>query len=411
MAVVNEVSTVSHIPQFVPFGLLYYTQDTGDLYIGTGFSTGSDYVGGNPGPNVNVELVSSPGGLPGGFNGDIQYNNNGNLGGSAATITAAGTINIPTGQNFEINGVPIGGGSAAWSALTGDLTETQVIPWDGGTVGTPDTGISRLGPAFLAIGNGLAGDFTGTLRLKVLSIETAGVGVETLSLDAVTGLMQTSGGLEVGGALSSSGAFQSVGLASVGTTAIAAGATGGQLILQPSGGNASSVGWEENGVALRGALGFAAASSTLIYQSGVKTLTGTTVFGIGSTGNLLIGGTDTGVSRLAAASLAIGNGTAGNTSGNLSLNRVNVAGADYAGTVTITAAATTQAVTYAANYTGTAAPVVVVTPTSDPLALGVPVGYWVTPTGGAGAWTGFTMNIQTALAGNVTFNYVAIGKA
>jgi hypothetical protein len=79
--------------------------------------------------------------------------------------------------------------------------------------------------------------------------------------------------------------------------------------------------------------------------------------------------------------------------------------------VTITAAATTQAVSYAANYTGTAAPVVVATPTSDPLALGVPVGYWVTPTGGAGAWTGFTMNIQTALAGNVTFNYIVVGKA
>jgi hypothetical protein len=120
---------------------------------------------------------------------------------------------------------------------------------------------------------------------------------------------------------------------------------------------------------------------------------------------------DSGISRLGAASLAIGNGTAGNTSGNLSYNRVNLAGADYAGTVTITAAATTQAVTYAANYTGTAAPVVVATPTSDPLALGVPVGYWVTPTGGAGAWTGFTLAIQTALAGNVTFNYCVIGKA
>jgi hypothetical protein len=55
--------------------------------------------------------------------------------------------------------------------------------------------------------------------------------------------------------------------------------------------------------------------------------------------------------------------------------------------------------------------VVVAVPTSDPLALGVPVGYWVTSTGSAGAWTGFTMNIQTALAGNVTFNYVVIGKA
>jgi hypothetical protein len=120
---------------------------------------------------------------------------------------------------------------------------------------------------------------------------------------------------------------------------------------------------------------------------------------------------DSGISRLGAASLAIGNGVAGNTSGNLSYNRVNLAGADHAGTVTITAAATTQAVSYAANYTGTAAPVVVATPTSDPLALGVPVGYWVTPTGSAGAWTGFTMNIQTALAGNVTFNYIVVGKA
>jgi hypothetical protein len=109
--------------------------------------------------------------------------------------------------------------------------------------------------------------------------------------------------------------------------------------------------------------------------------------------------------------LAIGNGTAGNTTGNLSFNRVNLAGADYAGQATITAAATTKAVTFAANYVGTAQPVIVLTPTTDPLALGVPVGYWVTYSGGAGAWTGFTVNIQTALAGDVTFNYLVVGKA
>ena len=122
-------------------------------------------------------------------------------------------------------------------------------------------------------------------------------------------------------------------------------------------------------------------------------------------------GMDSGISRLGANSLAIGNGTAGNTTGNLSLNRINLAGADYAGQATITAASTTQAVTFAANYTGTAQPVIVITPTSDPLALGVPVGYWVTYSGGAGAWTGFVVNIQTALAGNVTFNYIVIGRA
>jgi hypothetical protein len=68
--------------------------------------------------------------------------------------------------------VSIGNGS--WAALTGDLTETQVIPWDGPTVGTKDTGISRLGAASLAIGNGTAGDFSGSLKLNsVLITDTA----------------------------------------------------------------------------------------------------------------------------------------------------------------------------------------------------------------------------------------------
>jgi hypothetical protein len=120
---------------------------------------------------------------------------------------------------------------------------------------------------------------------------------------------------------------------------------------------------------------------------------------------------DTGIARLGAASLAIGNGTAGNTTGNLSLNRISTAGADFAGQATITTGNTTQAVSFGANYTGTGQPVIVLTPTSDPLALGVPVGYWVTYSGGAGAWTGFTVNIQTALAGNVTFNYIVVGVA
>jgi hypothetical protein len=54
-----------------------------------------------------------------------------------------------------------------WAALTGDLTETQVIPWDGPTVGTKDTGISRLAAGSLAIGNGTAGDSSGTLLASI----------------------------------------------------------------------------------------------------------------------------------------------------------------------------------------------------------------------------------------------------
>ena len=111
-------------------------------------------------------------------------------------------------------------------------------------------------------------------------------------------------------------------------------------------------------------------------------------------------------------------GTAGTTSVfsvnnccNLNLIRSNTVGIDQAGTATITAAATSITVTYATNYTGAAAPVVVVTPTSDPLAAGVPVGYWVVATGSTTAWTGFTINIQSALASNVVFNYIVLGKA
>jgi hypothetical protein len=118
-----------------------------------------------------------------------------------------------------------------------------------------------------------------------------------------------------------------------------------------------------------------------------------------------------GISRVADGVLGIGNGTLSDITGNLSYNRVNTAGSDYAGQATITAGNTTKAVSFAANYTGTGQPVIVLTPTSDPLALGVPVGYWVTYSGGAGAWTGFTVNIQTSLSGNVTFNYIVIGVA
>ena len=91
--VIKEIPTASQIPQFVPFGQLYYAQDTGNLWIGTGFSTGSDFTGGNPGPNVNVELVAGGIGVPGGFAGDIQYNNGAmGFGGSAATVDALGNI-------------------------------------------------------------------------------------------------------------------------------------------------------------------------------------------------------------------------------------------------------------------------------------------------------------------------------
>ena len=73
-----------------------------------------------------------------------------------------------SGQVLTTNGTGVsywstvsGGGGNAWATLTGDLTETQIIPWDGPTVGVPDTGISRVSAGILGIGNGAAGDITG----------------------------------------------------------------------------------------------------------------------------------------------------------------------------------------------------------------------------------------------------------
>jgi hypothetical protein len=66
-----------------------------------------------------------------------------------------------------------GGGTPAsslWSSLTGDLTETQVIPWDGATQGTPDTGLSRISANLVGAGDGTAGDISGGISLTALII-------------------------------------------------------------------------------------------------------------------------------------------------------------------------------------------------------------------------------------------------
>ena len=55
--------------------------------------------------------------------------------------------------------VTIPSGSGSWSSLTGKLVNGQVIPY-------ADAGISRTGPSSLAIGNGTAGNTSGSLALS-----------------------------------------------------------------------------------------------------------------------------------------------------------------------------------------------------------------------------------------------------
>src|ERR1700675_3638467 len=74
------------------------------------------------------------------------------------------------------------------------MTETQVAPWDGPTPGTKDTGISRIGVASLAIGNGTAGDTTGFLQTGLFfidSIYSSGTGFGTFSQSGVLSIQPT----------------------------------------------------------------------------------------------------------------------------------------------------------------------------------------------------------------------------
>lgn len=174
--------------------------------------------------------------------------------------------------------------------------------------------------------------------------------------------------------------------------------TSGNLTINAGGGNSVLIGFN-------GSTQWAVSSA-----NNVRTAANFSI-GWSSSNNAASAGADTALSRTAAGVIAFGNGAQGSVTGNLRYNRINTSGADHSGQATITAGNTTIAVTFAANYTTTTQPIVVVTPTSDPLALGVPVGVWVTYGGSAGAWTGFTINIQSTLAGNVTFNYIVVGAS
>ena len=176
-----------------------------------------------------------------------------------------------------------------WSTLLGDLAETQVIPFDGGTPGTADTGISRLGAASLAVGNGTAGDYSGSLNANAVNLGT--------SSDYLTLGGAWAGGLPYGYA----GIWHTQATpSSTNYIMLACNAAGSEpnslFFNEPTGGK---------------------------YQFRINNVT---AFGVGADLCLQIGGypsaVDTGISRIGAASLAVGNGTAGDYSGSVELKEI-----------------------------------------------------------------------------------------
>lgn len=209
-----EVSTFANIPSFVPFGVEYFTQDTADLYVGTGASTGPAVVAVNGGG----------GGTPGGSNGDIQYNNNSVFGGSAATLDAAGnlsckslvaaaTVNAATG--YQVNATattaqylrgdgtnfvpaPIQSGDVTWDKIGNagavltlangtnttefDQTNNAVWKWYNTTAATPGT--TNASPVIDLSANYWTGAVSSEDKWTIGSSLTAGTnGTSTLSID------------------------------------------------------------------------------------------------------------------------------------------------------------------------------------------------------------------------------------
>lgn len=183
-AAILEVPTLSFIPKFVPFGVLYYTQDTGNIYVGTGSS--------DP---PNVELVASAG-TPGGFSGDIQYNNAGQFGGSAATIDSNGNItNLAsagngnttltfgsgnTGIDLNVNGTDVIQAAAGLITIQ-DSNDTDVIlDASDGSLHLDSSGITYMGAdGGILVGATTPGGAQGSSTINAAGIFVNGVAVST----------------------------------------------------------------------------------------------------------------------------------------------------------------------------------------------------------------------------------------
>ena len=87
-----------------------------------------------------------------------------------------GPLRLPIGSTGQV--LTVAGGqpawatpaAIAWAGLTGDLTETQVIPWDGPTVGTSDTSLSRISAGLIGVGTGAQGSHAGSLSMANLTV-------------------------------------------------------------------------------------------------------------------------------------------------------------------------------------------------------------------------------------------------
>ena len=185
MTRIIEVSTFSSIPSYVPFGALYYTQDTGSLYIGTGNSVGA-----------TVTLLSSPHvAVPGQINLNLApyY-----VSGSGATTTTSGSVSansaaipVADASSFSTNqGIYIAGAGSAGANYLGTVQYVSgntitVSPVTSTTVSNAQVQHDETAAINAAVADLASGAINGTLRLPSGVCNLNGPLLQTGSANAV----------------------------------------------------------------------------------------------------------------------------------------------------------------------------------------------------------------------------------
>jgi hypothetical protein len=207
----------------------------------------------------------------------------------------SGGVATPTFRALVTADLPAG--TSAWSSLTGTLSNGQVIPY-------ADAGISRLGAASLALGNGTAGDFTGNLKLKSATFQGQTAGQPAITVYGSDSCMYIG-----------TNSYNDAGIwfNSPSTPTEPAQAAFG-------GGSTYTV---FNAVT---DLYFEINANTRLYVSDTGAGLGSGVPLKWASTTSANGTPDSGISRLSAASLALGNGTAGDATGKLVLAKLKATG-------------------------------------------------------------------------------------
>jgi hypothetical protein len=304
-------------------------------------------------------VTNSLGGLPPAGSPSGLYN----LAGAPMTYNSTGTYSLMVAD-------AVSGAVAGFISYALNLTSAGVFGFSGvpTSVNTKDTGISRVGAAALAIGNGAQGDSSASLALGNLSQTNPTVATSSttnasptrvFSANYWTGAASAADTWTISSSLAAgTNGFSTLTFAHAGSTN--AGVAGGvaqvsvpRLLISNGGSqpicfyNASGV----NGVVLQD---YTNTGDMILFKTNAAyqvVMRSTLVLGWSSGTSLGGGGTapDSAFSRLGAASVALGNGTQGDFTGALKLGTLNNQGGRIV-----------KRVSKAANYTSTAADYVIV---------------------------------------------------